>query len=209
VPAGSGKKIENGKDKMDKDDKDEDKDKGKKKDDDDEASARAPATVVIKAARDVIVTFNGRVTNRRSEEESFQTPDLVPGRSYAYQVRAEAVRDGQPVTRSMRLLVRAGGRTRVDFSDLGTAVASTEREAARIIVLLPDGARLSVDGTAYGTSSKQTFTTPRLEKGKVYHYTVKVEKADGGKAETRKVKVEAGKEVTVDFRGRSVVSADR
>jgi uncharacterized protein (TIGR03000 family) len=204
-PAGNDKpmkKIENG-----GKDKDKDKDKGDKNDKDEVSQ---PATVVISAPRDVTVTFNGQVTNRTSEVESFQTPNLTPGRSYAYQVKAEAVRDGKKVTRSKRVLVRAGGRSRVDFTDMDTVAASTETsDSARVLVLLPEGSRLYVDGKAYGTSARQTFTTPKLEKGKVYYYTVKSERMEDNKADTRRVNVEAGKDVTVDFRDRNVVSAGR
>jgi uncharacterized protein (TIGR03000 family) len=164
--------------------------------------------VVIKAARDVKVTFNGVTTNRKSEEELFLTPNLRPGQTYAYQVKAEVYRDGKKVTRTRRVLVRAGTRSRVDFSDLGTAVAS-KGESARVTVLLPQGTRLYVDGKAYGTTSKQTFTTPRLEKGKNYFYSLKAEKLDDGQADVRRVNVQAGKEVTVDFRQRNLASADR
>ena len=195
---------------LDKPDEDKD-DKGKKKKkDDDGDEVSAPATVVVKAAQDVSISFNGYVTTRKSEEETFQTPELQPGRTYAYQVKAEALRDGKKVVLNKRILVRAGGRSNVDFSDLASVAAESEGASARVTVLLPSGTRLFVDGKAYGTTSKQSFTTPKLEKGKAYYYTVKVERTEDGKAESRRVNVQAGKEVTVDFRSsRSVVSTDR
>jgi uncharacterized protein (TIGR03000 family) len=204
VPGGAvpGKKIEQKKDveelKKPKNDKDKD-----------EASFGTPATVVIKAPADVTISFNGQVTTRRSNEESFQTPRLAPGRTYAYQVKAEALRDGKPVTQSKRVTVQGGGRTIVDFTDLGTTAVSSDNASARVTVLVPSGSKLYVDGKDYGTNSRQTFTTPKLEKGKVYYYTVKVENPETGKAQSRRINVEAGKEVTVDLRDRSVVSADR
>jgi uncharacterized protein (TIGR03000 family) len=202
----------NGKKKMEDEDKGkgEDKDGKKKLDDDDGDEINAvPAMVMVKAATDVKVTFNGVATNRRSEEEVFLTPDLRPGRTYAYQVKAEAYRDGKKVTRTRRVLVRAGTRSRVDFSDMGTAVASNDGESARVTVLLPQDTRLYIAGKAYGTTSKQTFTTPRLKKGKSYHYSIKAERLDDGQADVRRVNVQAGKEVTVDFRQRNLASADR
>ncbi len=181
------------------------------KDGEGDVRASEPATVVVKAPRDVTVTFNGQETTRSSEVESFQTPALAPGRTYAYSVKAEVVRDGKKVSRSKRILVRAGGRSRVDFSDLDSASASadSDNDSARVTVLLPAGSKLYVDGRVYGTNSKQTFTTPKLAKGKLYYYTMKAERLSDNKADSRRVTVQAGKEVTVDFRDRSVVSADR
>ena len=103
----------------------------------------------------------------------------------------------------------AGSRLLVDFSDLGTAAVSNEGESARVTVLLPRGTQLSINGKVYGTTSKQSFTIPRLKKGKSYHYSIKAERLDDGQVDVRRVNVQAGKEVTVDFRQRDLASADR
>jgi len=190
------------------DDKGGQKGKGKKVEKEDEISTQAPARVVIKAPADVRITFNGQATTRRSTEETFLTPDLEPGRTYAYRVTASVVREGKPVTRNERVVVRAGKRSVVDFTDLGEATASAKGDPARVTVLLPAGARLYVDGQAYGSSARQTFATPRLDKRKVYYYTLQAEKPAGDRSQNdvRRVNVEAGKSVTVDFRSRSVAS---
>jgi len=204
-----GKKMEDEDTDKDKDkEKEKGKGKDKGKDEPDEVSS-TPATVVIKAPLDVTVSFNGRITRRNSEEESFKTPRLAPGRAYAYQVRAETTREGKKLTRNKRVLVRAGRTATVDFMDLDVAAAKEEPVPARVTVLLPAGSKLVVDGKEYGTAARQTFTTPKLEPGKAYFYTVKAENLDDGKADTRRVNVEAGKEVTVDFRDRSVAAVNR
>jgi uncharacterized protein (TIGR03000 family) len=165
-----------------------------------QASAR-PATVVIKAATDVIVKFNGQETTRKKAEESFKTPQLQPGKTYSYDVVAEATRDGQKVTASKRILVRAGQTSEVDFADMSEAV-SVKTETARITVLLPEGGQLYVDGKEFGSTAKQTFDTPKLDQGKTYYYTLemRMKSANNDGAQKRRVTVEAGKEVTVDFR---------
>lgn len=46
----------------------------------------------------------------------FRTPELEPGQTYYYTFRVEAVRDGQPVTETRRVIVRAGEAVREVFS---------------------------------------------------------------------------------------------
>jgi uncharacterized protein (TIGR03000 family) len=82
---------------------------------------------------------------------------------------------------------------------MAVAVASTE--TARVTVILPEGARVFVNDVALTVKGKQTFETPKLEKGKTFFYNVKAELPRDGRTvtETKKVSVEAGKAVTVDF----------
>jgi uncharacterized protein (TIGR03000 family) len=170
------------------------------------ASARDPAraTVLVKAPADVTVTVNGQATTRRSTEETFLTPPLESGKTYAYVFKAEATRDGAPVSRTRRITVRAGQRSEVDFTDLR---AEASRAVAQVTVLGPGEARVIVDGVVMGTvGTRPTFETPMLEPGRKYFYTVKAELNGGGATRTasKRVTVEAGKAVTVDFRDLAV-----
>ncbi len=47
----------------------------------------------------------------------FDTPALEPGQDYFYLVRIEMMQDGQPVSETRRILVRAGQVARADFHD--------------------------------------------------------------------------------------------
>ena len=105
------------------------------------AAAAAPATVVIKAPMDVRITVNGQATDRQSAEQIFTTPDLQPGKTYSYDFRAEAVRDGKTVTRTQTVIVKAGQESRADFGDLTAADAP-----AHVTITAPADARLTVDG---------------------------------------------------------------
>ena len=176
-----------------------------------EVSTRIPATVIVKADPSVVVKVNGQTTTRKTAEESFRSPALVPGRSYTYTVVAEYTRDGKAMTETKEITVSAGRQTVVDFSDLGTAVATAETEPANVTVILPTGAKLTVNDVVVAASGNQTFQTPKLEKGKSYFYTVKAEVVRDGKpvTETRRVDVEAGKAITVDFTTASTLTASR
>ena len=73
-----------------------------------------------------------------------------------------------------------------------------------------DAAKRSIDhdGQAFAATGKQTFETPKLDKGTVYFYSMKSEQTNEGEtqAQTKRVCVEAGKDVTVDFRTQEVAS---
>jgi uncharacterized protein (TIGR03000 family) len=50
---------------------------------------------------------------------AFRTPALDRTQTYYYEVRAEVMRDGKPVSETKRVIVRAGEVIRANFSDLG------------------------------------------------------------------------------------------
>ncbi len=69
--------------------------------------------------------------------------------------------------------------------------------SATLIVSLPADAKLTVDGSATNsTSSLRRFTTPPLERGKVYYYALEAQVKVDGKVETiaKRVTVRAGQE---------------
>jgi uncharacterized protein (TIGR03000 family) len=82
-------------------------------------------------------------------------------------------------------------------------IASAAAEApARIVVNLPANAKLTVDDQATTSQSDQrTLISPSLKPGEEYHYTLKAEIQRDGKpmSETKRVVVQAGREVNVRF----------
>jgi uncharacterized protein (TIGR03000 family) len=74
-------------------------------------------------------------------------------------------------------------------------------EPAHVTVVLPQPARLWVNGVLVHAVGKQTFETPPLERQRRYPYTMKVELLRDGQTETdtRRVILAAGKSGTVDF----------
>ena len=49
--------------------------------------------------------------------QTFNTPALEPGKAYFYLVRIEMMRDGQPLSETRRIIVRAGQVARAGFKD--------------------------------------------------------------------------------------------
>lgn len=162
---------------------------------------KAPATIVVKAPADARLIVNGQPTPMKGTQQTFASPDLEPGRTYAYVFRVDAVQDGKPVSRTKRLIVEAGQRAAVDLNEGAT-------DTARITVKMPADARLVVDGVTFtAKGGVGTFETPRLEPGRSYYYTLRAEGVRNGQAytEDKRVVVEAGKEVNVEFAGPAAV----
>lgn len=156
------------------------------------------AEVVVKAPVAVQLSVEGRDFPRTASEQAFRTPELEPGHSYTYTFKARVARNGKTVAYTKQVKVRAGQSTTADF----TKLATEGKDTARITVKLPADARLYVDGTLCPLiSAKRSFTTPELDAGQKYYYTLKAEATRGGETRTarKRVIVEAGKEVTVEF----------
>jgi uncharacterized protein (TIGR03000 family) len=160
-----------------------------------ESRLKAPATVVVKAPADARLTVNGQPTAMKGSEQTFATPDLEVGRTYAYLFQVESTQDGKTVSRTRRLIIQAGQRAEVDLNEATT-------DTARITVKLPADARLTVNGVAVtAPEGARTFETPKLEAGRSYYYTLRAEMVRNGKTHTedKRVVVEAGRAVTVEF----------
>jgi len=170
-----------------------------------------PATVVVKAASDVQIKVNGQATARRTAEETFTTPLLDPARTYSYVFVAEQTAEGKTRTATKEVTVQAGKQTVVDFSDFAAAVAATESTSAKVTVIMPGKGKLYVNDVEVAVSGKKTFNTPKLVAGQRYFYTVKADLVKDGKTttETRRVDIEAGKAVTIDFSAPAVLTASR
>jgi uncharacterized protein (TIGR03000 family) len=100
------------------------------------------------------------------------------------------------------------------YTDYGSPVVYTARAAktARLIVNLPADAKLTVDDTpTTQTSSQRVFTSPPLEPGRMYHYTLRAELMRDGQrlTATRQVTVQAGRESAVTLEPTTATSASQ
>jgi uncharacterized protein (TIGR03000 family) len=86
----------------------------------------APATVVVNLPADARLSVQGQPTRSNSSRRVFVSPPLEPGQSYSYTLKAQVVRDGQPLSVTREVAVRPGGRTEVNI-DFPTATASARR----------------------------------------------------------------------------------
>jgi len=84
---------------------------------------RAPggdrATITVKLPPGATLYVDDRKSPSQEPVRSFSTPPLPAGREYAYLLKAEVVRNGQPETLTQKVPFRAGERVIVDFTSLG------------------------------------------------------------------------------------------
>lgn len=88
------------------------------------------ATVVVTLPASAKLTINGWTSKNTSETRRFRSPPLEKGRDYYYTVRAEMVRDGQTITQTREVAVRAGQETRVPLDFASTAVTQNSQSQA-------------------------------------------------------------------------------
>jgi uncharacterized protein (TIGR03000 family) len=90
------------------------------------------ARVTVQMPPDAKLYVDETPMKTTAESRTFNTPRLDRGQTYFYEVRAEVVRDGKPVSETKRVLVRAGEDVRVSFDTLegptvATAAATPKR----------------------------------------------------------------------------------
>jgi uncharacterized protein (TIGR03000 family) len=71
---------------------------------------------VVSLPAEASLTINKTPTRSNSDTRTFVTPPLLPGREFRYTLQAEVVRDGNPVTLTMQVAVRAGEKKKVTFT---------------------------------------------------------------------------------------------
>jgi uncharacterized protein (TIGR03000 family) len=87
------------------------------------SAAAAPATVIVSLPSEAKLSIDGAPTASASERRVFTSPALEPGKAYHYSLAGVLVRDGQTITATKLIEVRAGEETKVslDFSQVTVA----------------------------------------------------------------------------------------
>jgi uncharacterized protein (TIGR03000 family) len=96
----------------------------KKPDKEEEVLARAK--VVIEVPADAKLYIDDQLMKTTSERREFRTPALKKGETYYYEVRAEVMRDGKPISETKKVVVRAGEEATANFKDMGSSLASVK-----------------------------------------------------------------------------------
>src|SRR5207302_2813450 len=87
----------------------------------DQPDEKAPATIVVRLPAEAKLTINRTPSRSTATTRRFVTPPLPSGKDFYYTLKAEVVRDGQPVELTRRVTVRAGAETRVAFESRAPA----------------------------------------------------------------------------------------
>jgi uncharacterized protein (TIGR03000 family) len=86
----------------------------------------ARATVIVKLPIDARLYAETKALVLTGAERTFVSPELPAGQEFVYRFRAEYERDGETVTVTKKVPVRAGGTATIEFTDL-TAKAMPEK----------------------------------------------------------------------------------
>jgi uncharacterized protein (TIGR03000 family) len=75
-----------------------------------------PGTIVVTLPADAKLSIDGYVSTQTSAQRRLVTPALQPGQDFTYTLVAETSQNGQPVSQSQSVTVRAGQVTPVNFT---------------------------------------------------------------------------------------------
>jgi uncharacterized protein (TIGR03000 family) len=76
------------------------------------------ARITVQLPENATLYVDGKVQRLKNGQQSFQTPKLETGKSYYYDFKAEAVRDGKTHSENRRVVVEAGKDVTVKFAEL-------------------------------------------------------------------------------------------
>jgi uncharacterized protein (TIGR03000 family) len=80
---------------------------------------QARARVIVDLPADAKLFVDGQYMHTTSARRMIQTPELIAGNVYYYELKAEIVRDGQTISAQQRVILRAGEIATASFADLG------------------------------------------------------------------------------------------
>jgi uncharacterized protein (TIGR03000 family) len=161
-------------------------------------SASDSAILAVNVPAEARVYVNGVATNSKGANRQYVSRGLAAGYDYTYQVKVEAIVDGQRVTDTKTVSLRGGDAKLLAF-DLKPAAEI----ATTLTLRVPQDARVELAGrmtNAQGTV--RTFTTRALQGDRVWQgYTVRVMVDRNGRTLTqeRQIDLQAGKATTLEF----------
>ena len=82
----------------------------------------APARLTIEVPAEAKLYVDGQLTKGEGTSRNFHTPDLVDGQSFFYELKAEVMVDGRPVSETKRVIVRSGEAFTESFPKLVAAL---------------------------------------------------------------------------------------
>ena len=92
----------------------------------------APARLTIDLPADAKLFVDGQLTKGEGTSRNFHTPELPKDQTFFYEIKAEVVVDGIPISETKRVLVRAGEVLTESFPKLYMAVKDAKDTGALI-----------------------------------------------------------------------------
>ena len=157
------------------------------------------ATLKVAVPQDALVYVNGILTKSIGTDRTYVSRGLLEGYQYTYEVRAEAVRDGQKVEEVKVVNLKAGERTEIAFNSLQPAKSAE----TTLTLNVPAEAKVMLAGNAtIGSGAVRTFKTSKLTTdGEWANYLVQVSIDRDGQTVTQEktITLKAGDNQTLSF----------
>lgn len=168
---------------------------------------RTSALLSVKVPTDAKVFVNDGPTTSAGVDREYISRDLEPGARYSYNVRAEFVRDGKPVTEEKTVRLTAGQTVSLNFTNDEKQVQTADSGETRttLKVRLPADARLYLAGhETKAIGEVREFSTSKLPAGSQWAtYNVRAVVNRDGHEEVREqtVSLAAGQssEISISF----------
>ena len=171
------------------------------------SNTQVDGLLAVNVPADAKIYVNGQATSSMGETRQYVSRNLQPGFNYAYEVRAEVVRDGRTIEQVKKIDLRAGETANVAFD-----FPTTESVETSLTVHVPSDAKVFLAGNATKASGEtRVFRTTGLSGNKAWNdYTVRVELERGGrtilKEETITLKAGASQELRFDLDGDQIAA---
>ena len=123
-------------------------------------------TVIVRVPTDAKLFAEGRQLTVTNGEKTFTTPPIPSDRDAIYTFRTEYVRDGEVITQTKKVNVRAGGQAVVTFEDLLTRTekkASAELFAGKSFTPYPTFPVIPLPAVPTGLTAYPTIKPPATE----------------------------------------------
>lgn len=169
---------------------------------------RADGTLVVEVPAEAKIYVNNRLTNTPGAVREYVSRNLVRGYNYTYEVRAEMEINGETVSETKKIDLRAGQHAKLAFN---LAAPSDEVETS-ITVKVPADAKVNLGGNdTKATGEKRTFRTSAIRKGSEWKdykivVTADVDGVEVTKEQTFDLKAGEEKELTFDFDAANVAA---
>lgn len=170
---------------------------------------RADGTLIVEVPAEAKIYVNDRLTSTPGAVREYVSRNLVRGYNYTYEVRAEMEVDGQTVSETKKIDLRAGQNLKLAFNLSPDAAEEVETS---ITVKVPANAKVNLGGNdTKAQGETRTYRTSALRSGgewKDYKIVVTAE-VDGRqitKEQTFDLKAGENKELSFDFEAANVAA---
>jgi len=162
------------------------------------SSRRIDGLLTVDVPEDAKVFVNGQATRSTGERREYVSRNLEPGYSYTYEIRAEAIRDGQSVVETKKVDLKAGQTARLAFE-----LAPADKVETKLTVRVPSDAKVYLAGNeTSATGETSVHRTTGLKDGNRWSdYLIKVEIERGGRTirKEKRIDLRAGESQELEF----------